>query len=1527
MPVRPVRPAAPGDLPRLAERLEASAPSAEEAAAYAVSLPRSLPADAPPESAPALARLHLLLRRHLRDRPWPRWREADPPAPVRIAWLRAEIAADPEVAAREPAGEPLYQAVHGLRAADDVDDPERLVRVLLDRGDAVLLAEALRITRETVRAALLAPSRAGGILLEIAARGGSGPVAAGALRELAEPWTALDPIPDGPFRRLLGSPALAADPEAAGAAVEAAARHGHLRLLLDVAADEARPPALRRRALELAGGLARREDVTLLVDLASRDPLLLAGPGIACLLELHRRGHFPAGEHVPAIVGLVLEDHSVPADEVATLLYTCRRQMLRELTREPRGGGPRRADWPRRLELLVALAAQGTGDLPVGETITGLLPSAADPVPFLRAIRALRHVPAEPAVLATLPRCPDAALDALEAVGGEATAQALRDGLGLAGPDGTGIAPHLRAVRHRALELLWHLTPDGGGRRDLLARLDPRDLPRRILADLGAPDPRELELLRAGLDPDEPAAALCVLARNGDASTVPAIADLLLRVVSDLAASWAPDAREPEAAEPRVPDEVLEAIRDLGARLRARERIRPRCLLDAAGPREAGDALAAAIALDLLDGGGLEASERAILLELLGRVPSYGGVRARVHPLLRDRDRHVRKRAIALLAATGTTGADGTGARAVAASLIALTSAGDAQTVRQAVLALGRARVRGAVPALASCLDHPAMNVKKAAAEALAQAGTPEAVPALLSWLGRHDNPGLREALVAALRAVLGDGFSAALVAAADRAGDERTRVLLLRGLDRELSARAVAALAAQGSPSGRTLLELLADERIGLASGTVDDLADAMAAQGLRPPGGTGAPEAGAPAAIEALANRGWDAETARRLVRCDARDRLPPWRLRELRPLLDRWLELAEADPAPSPVVRFTMWLCPPPWDERELGLFARAAPVLVAALEAGPEEADGTGALRDDLVAVLAEAVPRLAADKALAPAARLRALKPEAIGGPSLLRLLRACGAVLTRADLDRALDAAGRDPDPGRAEEAVLREAFLPGGSGDVDEPSMPPAAREARRRWRERLKDAARTPETLRRFRDADAGPAAAGEHPIGSRARLADLAALYPDGGKAVRDELLAWMLELQPLGTPAWTLAEDTTRPLGAGARAPRPEDLDQPRSAAQRARLLAMLDAPDRERRETAARTLLTWPEPDVRRALLRAFLDGRIDLAPAATAAIAPALPTVLGDGGPLDDTAAGRAARVAAALEPSAPAGLIPMLLRWWEHGSPTTREQAERALRRTAPDLLAEAVAERLDDGAWGVLDLLAGRPLLRTPPLERARERLLAEGRDNLAERLNLTGGPLRDPGAARRDAETLAALRARTPPPPGDGGPSREALFALVRTGTLEQARRALTVLAERHDERGGGHRDPELEELLTEAIGHREGRIRLHAHRIARRVLDTPAYLEQTCRLLDDPRPDVVRSAVRTVSYAAWRPAIPSLVALLDHPRHAVRRAAADGLVRYGAPAARALRHAAGRARPDRRARYAAVLDRITTEPPPD
>nr|WSW42948.1 HEAT repeat domain-containing protein [Streptomyces sp. NBC_01001] len=1473
--------------------------------------------EGPPEAALVLARLHERLGPYRQGLRRPSWRTAELPARVQIAWLRAELLNEPTVIRKEPLGELLYQAVRELTITC-AHRPEQLVNELVDSADPVLQAAALQLARQGLHAGLLAPALVREYAISLLGVDSAAVVAA-VLRELAEPWAALDPLAPGRLSPFLAADSVITRPEVADAAILAAAHHGHLGLLRQVVDDPDLPPGLRRRGMELLGDLADRGDIGALTAIAARDPLLFGGPAVACLRGLHRRGHFPDGSHVPSIIGLALADHSIPPDDVAAILFTCRQVMLRVLL-DADADDP---NWPRRLTLLVALAGQGAGELPIGDAITRVLPSAPVPGPFLDAIRALRHVDAEDAVIALLPSAPAAALEALEAIGGHRTTTALREGLGLATAESVGvIAPHLRAVRNRALEVLWHLTSDPSQRRAVLVRLDPADLPTRIAADLGGPDEQELALLSSHLDPDEPVAALHRLATHGGAGTLPVIADLLLRIVADLAASREPGGAAPRlesgrpAGEPVVPQEILDALHGLGRRLHERGRIRPPCLLDAATAREAGHALVATMGLDLLDRPGLSSVEQAILLELLLRAP-YAHTRARAHRLLRHRDRHVRKHAIALLARDAT----GDDAQALSATLIALTAAQDIQTVRQALLALGHARARWASTAIAACLDHPNMNIKKTAAEVLVRAGTPKAVPALLFWLGRHDNPGLRSSLIEALRAILGDAYLATVLAAAEHSEDGRARELLLAGLDRTLPARSVLALDDQASRVVPTLLALVAARRVGLASGTIEELSTVLAEHGINPPAAPGpgpTADIGADPDVRSLTVDGWNPSVALRVA--ERHEQTHPARLRVLRPMLPDWLCLAGSEPAVrGRVLRLILRLCPAPWTTGELTAFARFTGVLLEGLKGlkGLEGLEGLDGLdeasagdRHGLIAVLEAVAPTLPAALKQAVADAVRGLRP-APGSRSVLGLLRALDAVLVRADLEQALASARLDANPRQAETAVLRNAFA------VPQSPAPTSQAEAEAEtWRAALDTAVRTPSALERFRRLRR----THEGVPGSRDRLSTLIDVHAFAGPEVRPALIDWMTDIQPLDVPSWTITETMH------ATAPRPrtvhaDDLDQPRSTALRERLLTMLHASAPERRHTAALALLEWPEPEARLPVLRAFLRGRIDVPVGVDLArtLNAVGETELRAGDVLHD----RVALAASRLDPWDLEPLVPLLLDWWEHDPPSSRSAAGRALQRVPSDVLAERLGGRLDAGAWGFLDLLRGRPLLRTPALTQTCRRLRAEGRDDLADGLLLVEGPLRRPDAVRQDAVALSALRDRAPAASTGASqpPSRQKLLDLARTGDPMQIRRALVRLAEGHSG-PDPDQDPGLRDLIGELLHHPKPKVRLRAHRTSRAMLDRQTYLHHTSILLDDPQPDVVRTAIRTLSHASWAPAIPALTGLLEHPHPTIRKAAAEGLTIMGTSAIPALRHAAAHVRPDRRSLYTEVLEQITT-----
>ncbi|MFF8987442.1 HEAT repeat domain-containing protein [Streptomyces globisporus] len=1544
-----------------------------------------------PEESLLLAGLHTRLgSRGTRTR-LPDWRAAALPARVRIAWLRTELLGDPVVLRTEPAGEPLYRAVRESAAAD-AHRPDRLVAELVGTGDPVLQAEALRLAREGLHAGVLAPAFVRDRLVRLL-DAPDHDVVTGALRELAEPWAAVTPLPPSSLTRPAGARG-GGGAALAAAVLVAAARHGHDAVLWNTAEDPAGDPALRRQAAELLGERAERTDVGRLVALAATDPLLLAGPVLTCLRGLHRRGHFPADRDAGPVLDLALADHTVPAEDVATVLYTCRRPLFDALVDAP----PAAPDWPRRLELLVALERQGVTDVPIGETVARLLPAARDPRPFLAAIRALRPPNAEDAVLALLPSAPSAALDALEAIGGDRTRSALARAFGIGAPPeamgsapdapGSGpggpppapgspppvpvrsprppVAPELRPVRDRALALLWHLTRVPEQRRDLLDRLDPRHLPFAVEADLGAADERELAVLRGRVDADAPVAALRRIAEHAGTEALPLVSGLLLRIVRDLAAPRDPDAGPPSPGpdtlypglvpagrprpdgEPELPAEALEAVRALGSRLWRRRRIRPVCLLDAPDDTGAGHAFLTATVLGLLEHPGLTGGEQALLLKALLQVPATAATRARVHRLLRSRDPQVRKHVIAL-PAHDASGAD---ARALSATLVPLTSDPDIRTVRAALLALGTARAEWAAEAVGACLHHPNMNIRKTAAATLLHAGAPASVPHLLRALGRDDNPGLRTALTRALGAVVGDARTATLLAAAEAAGDERTRRLLLSALDGEVTGRAVLALDAGTSPVVPALLALVADGGVRLAagSGSVADLAEPLARHGVpMPPDAPGRATAGADPDVAMLLRTGWDPEVALRIARrptppdtADVHD------VPAARALLGHWLDLAaRTDEAGlrSRLVRCALRLCPGPWSADEVAVLARHAGTVTDAFCTATGGGEG-----EELIDVLHAVAPHLSAGRRLPVVEALRALPPAGPGGSprpeaaaSPLPLLRRLGAVLVRADLDRALAAAHLGADPWRAAPAVLREAFgVPGEGVTTEEPDA----------WQAELATAVRTFEALAEFRGHDAtaavgalrhpgaegsgraverssraasatGPAAEGPAhlPVVPRSRrlLRALVEAYPGAAPEVRVHLVDWMTELQPLDAPEWTIAETRSANAAAGApaRPARADDLDQPRSAAQRSRLLAMLDAESPERRTAAATALRDWPEPDVSRAVLRAYLRGRTDVLPDT------ASPDPVHDG---ELTAPGvlpeRALRWVDRLPEDDLPPLVPLLVAWWEHGAPAVHAAAGTALRRVPADALAHLLAPRIEAGELGLLDLLTGLRLLRTPLLTRAERLLRTEGREALADGLVLLDGPLRAPGTAPEDAATLASLRtpSRAAVAPSDP-PSLPDLLDLARTGTPGRTREVLTRLVEECAPAPGARPDPELASLIEELLHHPQAGVRLHAHRASRALCDRDTYAQLTALLLTDPLSDVVRMAVRTLGRAGWTPALPDLVRLLDHARPTVRSAARDAVVGFGGAAVPALRRAEAHARPDRRSLYTEVLARIT------
>jgi hypothetical protein len=227
-------------------------------------------------------------------------------------------------------------------------------------------------------------------------------------------------------------------------------------------------------------------------------------------------------------------------------------------------------------------------------------------------------------------------------------------------------------------------------------------------------------------------------------------------------------------------------------------------------------------------------------------------------------------------------------------------------------------------------------------------------------------------------------------------------------------------------------------------------------------------------------------------------------------------------------------------------------------------------------------------------------------------------------------------------------------------------------------------------------------------------------------------------------------------------------------------------------------------------------------------------------------------------------------------------------------------------------------------RRLPPSPELEAAIEYARREGRDWLVERWrDLESRPPSRPAereARGAFASAVAEMRTRSPAAvAGPPAPTREELLRDATSGNIDAARRALTVLAREPN--------PTIVAMLHDRLGHAHPRMRLHAHRLLRGCETREAYLEATMRLLADPIDDVRRTAIRTVGFGRFAPAVPPLVELLADRSPVVRRAAEEALVYLGEVSRGALRHAVAGARPDRRSVYQRILDRLDSAAPGD
>ncbi|MFO0610135.1 MAG: HEAT repeat domain-containing protein [Polyangiales bacterium] len=1321
-----------------------------DASAYARALPDALDRLAP-EHHRAVAELWLRLDACAHGRSIPPWRDVVRDASARVAWWHVELLHDPGALADAPASGELRHAVETLPASR-VDAPLPLVDALLRRPEPYCARRALALLDDALTAAT-APAEPVAERLAALAAHPDPELRNEALRRLAAPWAALRPRP-GLLRPSLHAPATRA------AALDCAASWRLEGVLRGALADGDEADA--RRALVALADVSSPDSFPAVIADARRRGAWLEPELLRFVMAFHQRGVFAREGALDDVLSVIAGAAWRDLDAWATVLYTAREEVLARA--EACAPDDARAVGLCAFSLAlarVAPAAFGDRAVRCAEALldaTSNEDAAAALVPLLA--EAARPT-SEAAVLRWLPTLGAEALPAVVACGGEASVAVLLAALGVDGAPAPWAVASPREVGEALYQLVAH---DPTARDAMLRRVELLRLPRVCSWFAAAPARARLDAAAAWLPP---ARRIEILA-GGDGGALEAI-DALVAEHLQAKVSAHLAGRLPEL-ETLVAPEVIAALAGLTRRLRAAGIVRPRAL--ASDPSD--DALAASLLLGQLERAEEDALRAALIRSLATlRSPRVAPAVARC---IHDDAVSVRTAAIRAVAARGEGG--------VTLHLVRAVSAPDIEVARAALDALATLGTRVSARAVTAALEHPNMSVKKTAAAALGSLGDRSSVGAMLGWLGRHDNPGLRAALLASLDALLGPAATPALVGALDAATTAESRSLLLDALDGRLSGRA--ARAHRGAPWFDALVTRLRDGGFSLRDATAAEFDDLL---------GRGAgPSTPAPSHEGSVANdlARW---LAHGLPAADVPRLLAGWRAGDVptnrafalaRRDVNALLTSLDGDTATrDAAVRLLGEAFASTGDVDALRPLAAA----VGRITAVPREGDRAAHRR-----LLTLLLPALDASARWALADRWRALPPAPdASAADTLDLLRACGRAVTRNDLDALLAASARTPSPAAVATAVLARALR------VTLPT-PPAALVAR-------------------VAEALSGDAPPALEPVGDDDPLALLAAiaaelpwLTPERRALALDAATA----LRPIDFAGWRGGPEREFPAQR-VKPPKPTDPDRDAPARRPATVRAMRDG---ERTVSSAPWLLPlWLSP---------ALDGDAWLA---------ALADDLRDADARHDLAAlgevrARLRRLAAAVGTSETRlrlwrALVPPLASAWSAAPDAARDDVKRILLACPEPMRAALLTPMIASGQWGLL------ALLHTSPVDSAVAALVRRARADGYQ----GPAPIASTGVLAGDAPSPPP-----PPPPQLTAPPPRAVLDAIDRHDAEVVRRALKELAREgadalrpYLERALADTRPRVRDLaarLVRTAGTRDehlarARERLHDRRAAVRV----------------------------------------------------------------------------------------------------
>ncbi len=721
----------------------------------------------------------------------PNWETAELAPEVRVAWMRTQIVHRPASLADFPVDFVLHAAVRDI-PIDRISTAQSLVENLVRAADATLQRKGIDYLDQALYQGMIHSAIAHELLTDLLDCPND-VVVAQAIRKLRSPWAVL--ISESPQSRLVKL--LNRTWDVAKEAVLTLAARGDIEVLVPCLEREEVDPYVQRQCIEVLAEQGQKQHIRIILERALSDLLFFGPTAIQTLLMLRRRGIVCSKEEAAAVFGIYIESIEIDEDEIAEILSPYADVCLDGIEVVLSSAHP---PWTEVVNLLAAFGVTPT----VGK-LQAIVSSQACRdgwAPAIRALGELQIVDVEELILSRLLDEPGACLDALTQIGTSAAVSRLKLELLNRSYE---VNP---AWYERAAILLYQLEPCP----EHLAALTKRGL---LSADVLASLPlcasmQEIHLLGdLAQQPGHPLRENAIRSL-GQVAGIHGIT-LLARCLDD---------RDEE-----IRSATHRAIQHLGRRLYRHRVLRPSCLVTADDEREAGSLLLADCLLMRLKNKDLDDQQLQWFLETLADHPHPHVLRT-IRRLLRHRNPQVKKQVLHCLGAQGMQKA--------VPWILPFAETKDIYVLRQALIALGDLRAHWAAPQISASLDHPNMNIKKTAIAALTGTENQSIVPKLVFWLSHHDNPGLREELVSLLKRVLGPDYVPVISSALDRADQKRPWELLCQALSHGISLQFVVNKVQSRPPWAPPLLTLIYAGAVSLADSDVVSLEAELSRRGL---------------------------------------------------------------------------------------------------------------------------------------------------------------------------------------------------------------------------------------------------------------------------------------------------------------------------------------------------------------------------------------------------------------------------------------------------------------------------------------------------------------------------------------------------------------------------------------------------------------------------------------------------------------------------------------------------------------------